>query len=109
MKPGDITVAVTCAPSLDFAGAEGLRYAISVDGDPPSQVNMNAEHPGNAWADWVSDNANTREASFHVSTAGLHVVRLWASDPGVVFERLVVAQASVPASYLGPAESLTVP
>jgi hypothetical protein len=109
MKPGDITVAVTCAPSLDFAGAEGLRYAISVDGDPPSQVNMNAEHPGNAWAEWVSDNANTREASFHVSTAGLHVVRLWASDPGVVFERLVVAQASVPASYLGPAESLTVP
>jgi hypothetical protein len=107
-KPGDITVRITCAPSLDFSGAAGLRYEISVDGGHPSQVNMNAERPGNAWADWVSDNANIQEASFHVATPGLHVVKLWTSDPAVVFERLVVARGALPASYLGPAESLTV-
>jgi Glycosyl hydrolase family 115/Gylcosyl hydrolase family 115 C-terminal domain len=108
LRPGAITVQVTCAPSLDFSGGKGLRYEVSVDGGPPSQVNMNAERPGNAWADWVSNNANIQEASFHVATPGLHVIKLWASDPAVVFERLVIAQGALPASYLGPAESLDV-
>ena len=41
----------------------------------------------------------------HVSAAGVHGVKVWMVDPGVVLQKLIVHQGPVPPSYLGPPEA----
>ena len=102
---GGVKVQVTTAPSLDFTGGEGLRFAVSIDDEPPQTVNINAGESKAAWERRVADNANQQITSHLVGTAGAHTVKLWMVDPGVVFERVVVASRELPPSYLGPPES----
>jgi hypothetical protein len=106
---GKVQVQVTTAPSLDFTGGNGLRYAVSIDGAPPQIVNINTGESRVVWDRWVADNANQQTTTHLVKSAGAHTLRLWMVDPGVVFERVVVASRELPPSYLGPPESVRVP
>ncbi|HEY2590471.1 MAG TPA: hypothetical protein VGI35_02675, partial [Steroidobacteraceae bacterium] len=57
------------------------------------------------WAQWVSDNANVESTTVRVAKAGAHTVKIWMVDPGLDFERIVIAARTLPRSYLGPPES----
>ncbi|MGH8217979.1 MAG: glycosyl hydrolase 115 family protein, partial [Steroidobacteraceae bacterium] len=105
--PGPIDVAVTCAPTLDFTGGSGLRYAVSIDDEPPRIVNVHAGESQALWAQWVSDNANVEHITLQVARAGPHTLRLWMVDAGLDFERIVAAAHPLPRSDLGPPESRT--
>ena len=102
---GSVKVEVTTAPSLDFTGGAGLRYAISIDDEPPQIVNIDAGESKGLWEQWVADDANRQTTTHLVKMAGAHTLKLWMVDPGVVFERATVATRELPASYLGPPES----
>jgi hypothetical protein len=103
---GSVKVEVTTAPSLDFTGGAGLRYAVSIDDEPPQIVNINAGESKGLWERWVADDANRQTTTHLVKAPGAHTLKLWMVDPGVVFERATLAAREVPASYLGPPESL---
>jgi hypothetical protein len=107
-QPGMVSVQVTVAPTLDFTGGHGLHYAVSLDGEPPQVVDIN-EDEATAWSSWVADNANVQTTRHRVTAAGAHTVTIWPVDPGVAFERVVVATRELPRSYLGPPESAHVP
>ena len=102
---GTVRVHVTVAPSLDFRGGGGLRYGVSIDDEPPQVVNINAGETTATWGRWVADNANELSTTHQVRESGLHTVKIWMIDPGVAFERVVVATRELPSSYLGPPES----
>ncbi|MBI1365445.1 MAG: glycosyl hydrolase [Alphaproteobacteria bacterium] len=102
---GASTVEIDAAPSLDFRGRGGLRYAVSMDDGTPVVVNMNEDASEAAWENDVARNANIRRAMFTIATAGRHTLKLWRVDPGVVFERVVAFRGDLPESYLGPPES----
>ena len=102
---GNVKVEVTTAPSLDFTGGTGLRYAISIDDELPRTVNINAGESKGLWEQWVADAANRQTTTHLVEAPGAHTLKLWMVDPGVVFERVTVATRELPASYLGPPES----
>jgi hypothetical protein len=102
---GSVQVQVTTAPSLDFTGGAGLRYAISIDGEAPRIVNINAAQTRAAWERWVADDANRQITTLLVKAPGAHTLKLWAVDPGIAFEKLVVATRKLPESYLGPPET----
>ena len=104
---GNVSVRVTTAPSLDSNGGAGLRYAVSVDDDPPQVVNINAGTGRADWDRWVSDNANERSTTHGIARPGVHTVKIWMIDPGIAFERLILATRDLPPSYLGPPESFT--
>jgi hypothetical protein len=40
-----------------------------------------------------------------IAKAGYHTLKIWAVDPGVVVERLIVSHGPLRPSYLGPPES----
>ncbi len=39
-EPGDVEIQLVLSPTLDFRGQGGLRYAVSIDGEPPQLVNV---------------------------------------------------------------------
>ncbi|MES1157405.1 MAG: glycosyl hydrolase 115 family protein [Alphaproteobacteria bacterium] len=103
---GAMSVQVSTAPTLDFRGHDGLRYAVSIDAGAPQIVNMTADTTQEAWNNWVAHNANTQTVTVHVAEPGHHTLHLWLIDAGVVFERIVLATRPLPPSYLGPPESM---
>ncbi len=110
LHAGKVNVQVMLAPTLNFTGGEGLRYAVSIDDGMPQIINMHAGSNGHAdnsdplWNSWVADNINIQTSSFDNVSAGAHLLKLWMVDPGVVFERMILATEPVPASYLGAPE-----
>jgi hypothetical protein len=108
---GDFDLRVVTAPSLDFRGGTGLRYAVSLDDAPPVIVNLHEgeTHTGEGQKSWekaVADNARVQTIRLTAAKAGAHRIRLWRVDPGVVFERLVISRGDLPESYLGPVEGV---
>ncbi|RXK53533.1 glycosyl hydrolase [Oleiharenicola lentus] len=117
---GDVKVEVHLAPSLDFQSGEGLRYAVSIDDEPPQVVKVGTWTPQANWYAAVADSVR-RVATLHkLAAPGQHTLKFWLVDPGVVLERIVIDTAPPPAappargprpapgvrpSYLGPPES----
>jgi hypothetical protein len=102
---GDAIVEVTLSPTLDFAGRGGLRYAVSIDDGTPVIVNVNGGMSDADWERAVADNRWVRATRFADIAPGRHVLRLWAVDPGLDVQRLVVTRGRLPDSYLGPPET----
>jgi len=105
-QAGPVTVSAYLAPTLDFTNTTGLRYAVSIDDEAPQIVNLHAgmkSGEGNmVWEKAVANSIILKTSQHNVAAAGPHVLKFWRVDPGVVLEKLVVSQGSVPASYLGP-------
>jgi len=106
---GEIALEVLTSPDLDFRGNGGLRYAVSIDDDPPQVVNVEPDRSEQAWGRAVASNVRVGRTQHRIARPGAHVVKLWLIDPGLVFQRLVLNTAPLPASYLGPIESPHVP
>ncbi|HEY5803789.1 MAG TPA: glycosyl hydrolase 115 family protein [Lysobacter sp.] len=107
---GEVEVRVVMSPALDFQGRGGLRYAVSIDDEPPQVVTLRADPtPGHAdfaaWTRAVSDSVSIGHSRHRVASGGAHVLRLWRVDPGLVFQRLEVVRGELPQSYLGPPEN----
>ncbi|ANB12661.1 hypothetical protein AWJ20_923 [Sugiyamaella lignohabitans] len=102
-------ITVYTAPSLNFNG-EGrpLKYAIAVDDETPKivQVVPSSEYGQlpEGWEEAVSNNYWTPSSS-HLISPGAHKIKVWAVEPGVVFQKLVVDLGGVRDSYFGPPES----
>ncbi len=106
---GDVEVRVTLSPSLDFRGQEGLRFAVSIDDEPPQVQRLALDptpgHPDfRAWEQAVSDSVHVAR-SRHRATPGAHTLKLWRVDPGVVFQRIEIVRADAREAYLGAPES----
>ena len=107
---GEVEVRVLVSPTLDIRHRGGLRYALSIDDEPPTVVEVRLDPtPGGrdftAWEAAVIDNAHIAR-SRHRVRAGANTVKLWLVDPGLVFQRIELARDTAPRGTLGPAESV---
>lgn len=117
---GPVQVEVHLAPSLDFQSGAGLRYAISIDDEPPQVLKVGTWSPQSNWNTAVADSVRRVTSSHQLPAPGAHTLKFWLVDPGVVLERIVIDTAPPPAnppargprpapgvrpSYLGPPES----
>ncbi|MFN7054939.1 glycosyl hydrolase 115 family protein [Hyphomonas sp.] len=106
-EPGDLTVQVELAPTLDFKGQGGLRYAVSLDDGEPVIVNIHRnmtpqDWNENVWEAMVARNAHQHRTVLPVAAPGPRVLKLWAIDAPLLFQKVTVSQVPVPESYLGP-------
>ncbi|MDF7811619.1 glycosyl hydrolase 115 family protein [Hymenobacter sp. YC55] len=106
---GPVTVQAYLAPTLDFVGSQGLRYAVSIDDEAPQIINLHtgmvADNGNRPWEKAVAESIIIKESKHTVAKPGEHVLKFWRVDPGVVLEKLVVDLGGVKPSYLGPPES----
>jgi hypothetical protein len=115
---GEFELQMTMSPTENFVPGRGLRFAVSVDdgitpadksaGDPdgPRTVVDALEHNSDKdWAQAVSDGVRRVTVPLKIAAPGYHTLKVWAVDPAVVVERLVVSHGALRPSYLGPPES----
>jgi hypothetical protein len=102
---GAVAVEAILSPTLNFVPGRGLRYAVSFDDEAPQVIDA-LEH--NAQSDWetsVKDGVRKVRSTHRLAASGVHTLKIWMVDPGIVLEKLVVDLGGVKPSYLGPPES----
>ncbi|CZT13826.1 uncharacterized protein RCO7_11556 [Rhynchosporium graminicola] len=105
------SINVYLGPSLNTDPSRPLAYAISLDDSAPIKsqyipVTKLGTQPG-SWGAAVLSNGFQATNTLAV-TSGTHVLHLWALEPGVVFQKIVIDLGGVRTSYLGPPESARV-
>jgi len=102
---GRVTVHTCFSPTLNFNENIGLRYALSIDNEPPQIINMNKTYNLKQWEKWVADNLLTISTQHRIRRYGEHILRFWPLDGGIVLQRIVIDWGGLRPSYLGPPES----
>ncbi|MES2179875.1 MAG: glycosyl hydrolase 115 family protein [Gemmatimonadota bacterium] len=103
---GTVTLRTYFSPTLNFTGApESLRFAVSIDDEAPQTLRMVADSTNRMWEQSVGDQIVTMTSKHMIAKPGLHVLKYWMIDPGLVLQKLVVDAGGVKPSYLGPPES----
>jgi len=88
---GPATIQMGCLPTHKLTSDHvGCRYAISLNGDAPQIVDINADEYSAAW------NANVLRATAYglsnhtITNAGLQTLKAYMIDPGVVLDKLTI-------------------
>ncbi len=106
---GEFQFEATLAPTLGFVPGRGLRFAVSVDEGPRTIVDELEHNTQQDWEKAVSDSVRRVTVPLTITKPGYHTLKIWAVDPGVVIERIVVSHGPLKPSYLGPPESAHFP
>jgi hypothetical protein len=104
-EAGEFQMQAAVAPTLNFVPGRGLRFAVSVDDGPRTIVDGLEHNSPKDWEQAVSEGIRRVTVSLAIANPGYHTLKIWAVDPGLVLERIVLNQGSLPPSYLGPPES----
>ncbi len=105
-----MVISTYCLPTHRVHEGRGLRYAIAIDDEPPQIVDFYEDggHGGEQsprWRENVARNAAITVTRHQLTAAGRHTLRIWAVDPGVVLDKIVIDTGGLQASYLGPPET----
>lgn len=107
---GDFSINAFFSPTLNFHNtAEGLQYAISVDGETPQIISVNKEEKateGGINYKWVGDNIIIKISRHNIKEAGKHTLKFWMVNSGLVLQKLVLNFGGMLPSYLGPEETI---
>ncbi|GLB53495.1 hypothetical protein NBRC110019_25360 [Neptunitalea chrysea] len=110
-EDGDLRVETYLSPTQNYQKTEGLKFAIAIDDEQPQIVNVNKDEMKPDWqyAGWwtksVADHIKKRVSEHKNIKAGIHVLKIYAIDPGVVIQKFVINAGGLKPSYLGPPES----
>jgi hypothetical protein len=102
---GKAEVDTILAPTLNFVPGRGLRYAIAFDDDKPQIVDALAHNTQRDWEATVKDSVRHVLSTHTIAEPGVHTLKIWMVDPGLVLQKVVVNMGGLKPSYLGPPES----
>lgn len=101
---GVFNVQLLLAPTLNFNGNKGLRYAVSFDGEPEQIVNFNGHYRGELGR-WQAEHIIKSETKHKIYAPGKQTLRIRFLDPGIVLEKILIDTGGLKPSYLGAPES----
>lgn len=94
------------SPTLNFYNDAGLRYAVSIDNEPPQVISINKDDANlRTWESWVANNIIIKTSLHNIKMPGKHILKYWMISPAVVLQKLVLDFGGVKQSYLGPPET----
>jgi len=112
---GSATLTLHLLPTFPIDSDHHLRYAVSLDGATPVELDAAAPAPkasavgdvpaNSGWAQNVLRNSAIATILFGTLAPGKHTIRLLYRDPGVVFEHLVITFPGAPPAYPFPPET----
>ncbi len=103
---GTATVALYLSPTLNFNESASLRCAVSIDDETPEIANVTPDLSVRAWGQLVADNISIVKTAHRLKTPGLHTLKYWLVDAGVVLQKITLIHGPEKPSYLGAPETL---
>jgi hypothetical protein len=104
---GKIDVQLYFSPTLNFNGEE-LQYGLSIDDEAPKIFNLHQDHTNKSWEQWVANNIIINSTAFHLNKSGIHTLKFWFVNPGIILQKITVGFPNIKPSYLGPPETLAI-
>jgi len=114
-EEGEVEIQCYFSPTNNLQSGTGLCYALSVDDEEPQIVNVHSGKVQSAvgdyqvdpfdWDQAVGDNCRRVRTRHKVNGSGIHKIRYYLLDAGLVLQKLVVWTGEEKRSYLGPPES----
>lgn len=97
-KSADLQIAFHLSPTLDTIGANGIRFAVSLNNSLPKIVNVTLlptsgalNNPGQvAWSKAVINNGHKEDVVFAKVPAGKHTLNVWRIDDNLVLEKIEI-------------------
>jgi hypothetical protein len=102
---GMASINIYSSPTLDFQHKGGLLFAVSIDDQAPITLNLNGDLDETTWRKAVADNIIIKRTNFKIEKSGKHTLKLWAIDPGVIFQKVIIDFGGLKQSYLGAPET----
>jgi hypothetical protein len=90
LSAGARQITIKCLPTHPIHESWGLRYAVSVNGDSPQIVDIQASTEDRAWRTNVLRGYSQGQTVHDVSVAGKTVIRIYLLDPGLVLNAIEV-------------------
>lgn len=103
---GKVRLIVLVSPTLNFNSNKGLRYAVSIDGEPEQIVNINGDYTIKEMENWQANSINSTITEHSIKRAGKHTLRFRALDPGIVLQKIMLDMGGLKSGYLGAPESI---
>lgn len=106
--PGDWLVTVRALPTFSVEAEKPQRYAIAVDDEPLQIVSLpvSSDERNRVWQENVLRNSAITTSHHTISTTGLHTLKIWMVDPGIVLDAVAVEQGNdQKLGYLWPEET----
>ena len=99
-QPGDWKFTARALPTFSVETGQPQRYAIAVDDEPLQIVSLPASlsETDRRWQENVLRNAALTTSGHAIAQPGLHMLRIWMVDPGIVIDTI--------AAHTGPEQKL---
>ncbi len=94
---------IVALPTLPITSDNGLRVAASIDGAPPTVLDLKAPEFSAAWRQNVLTNTAVGVINNLVLKPGAHTLTVWALDPGLILDRYEIDFDGAPRAY-GPVQ-----
>jgi hypothetical protein len=105
-EPGTFNLHSYISPTIDFANNGGLKFALSVDDGPITEVNISTDYKTDKqWEKSVANSIKIFKTALKFDQAGKHQLKYWLVSTGVVLQKLVLDLGGLKPSYLGPPET----
>jgi len=105
--PGEWRLVSRSLPTWPLRSGQPVRYAVALDNGAPHVIVIRGyqDEMDPQWQEDVLRNA-VFTASTHALSRGMHVLRVWAVDPGIVLDAFMLERPGCPdAGYLWPDET----
>jgi hypothetical protein len=93
-------------PTLPINEKRGLRIAIALNDEQPTEVVLNYVDGSNAWWNAVMNATLIMKSRIHVSKVDNNSLVIYGTDPGVVIDKITIDLGGIKESYLGPKENV---
>jgi hypothetical protein len=106
--PGDWKCTVRALPTFSVESGKPQRYAIALDDTPPQIVSLPASlsETDRHWQENVLRNAAPTESVHAIAQTGLHTLKIWMVDPGIVLDTIIIGDGgAAPLGYVWPSET----
>jgi hypothetical protein len=104
---GDWQVSVRALPTFSVETGKPQRYAIAFDDAPPQIVSLplSQDEHNRVWQEDVLRNAALTLSVHSLTRPGLHTLKIWMVDPGIVLDTIFAGNGGVTDwGYAGPAD-----
>jgi hypothetical protein len=105
---GDWNVTVRALPTFSVETGRPQRYAIAFDDAAPQIIALpvSSSERDRQWQENVLRNAAITTSRHTIASAGLHTLKIWMVDPGIVLDTVMTDDGSgQKPGYLWPAET----